>query len=314
VLFCWRQPANVGLSADTIPSANWHAVSFCTPLHEIVVPPLRTSEPPPPQIVRALPHASPRLIRLDSRMHSVPVRVLGPHAVAMAAASNNPKKLFLIRLNLLNDAWFAWNHACVPAAPGMLRRAAGNIPPARETIVGISGAATGPPRVRDSEIPKSVPGTRDVRALGISAVFLSSAAPCPKIGRSRPEIPKSVPGDPMAITVYHYPKCSTCRKALQWLEAHGVAYDKIDLVEKPPSAGTLRDLHARSKQPIGRLFNVSGESYRAGNFKERLKTLSERDALAALAKDGKLIKRPLVDTGTTVLVGFDEDAYRAAFA
>ena len=101
----------------------------------------------------------------------------------------------------------------------------------------------------------------------------------------------------MSMTVYQYPKCSTCRKALKWLDAHGVKYQAIDLVADPPSKETLRDLHARSGLPIARFFNTSGESYRAGNFKAKLATLSEADALAALARDGKLIKRPIVDTG-----------------
>ena len=111
-------------------------------------------------------------------------------------------------------------------------------------------------------------------------------------------------------TVWQYPKCSTCRKALKWLQAHGVRgrepRHRGDAARRWPS---LRDLFKRSGLPIARFFNTSGESYRAGGFKERLKTMSEAEALAALAADGKLIKRPLVDTGDAVLVGFDETAY-----
>jgi arsenate reductase len=61
--------------------------------------------------------------------------------------------------------------------------------------------------------------------------------------------------------------------------------------------------------PLARFFNTSGESYRAGNFKERAKTMSESELLSALSKDGKLVKRPIVDAGEVVLVGFDEAAY-----
>jgi len=111
------------------------------------------------------------------------------------------------------------------------------------------------------------------------------------------------------MKVYQYPKCSTCRKALKWLDGRKLAYEKTDLVATPPSLTTLRDLFRRSGLPVAKLFNTSGESYRAGNFKQRLGTMSEGEALAALAKDGKLIKRPIVDTGKAVLVGFDEAAY-----
>ena len=114
-----------------------------------------------------------------------------------------------------------------------------------------------------------------------------------------------------SVRVYHYPGCSTCRKALAWLAARGVVVDKVDLVAHPPSAATLRDLHRRSGLPLGRLFNTSGESYRAGHWKARLAGISEADAYAALAADGKLIKRPIVDAGAAVLVGFQEEAWGA---
>lgn len=115
------------------------------------------------------------------------------------------------------------------------------------------------------------------------------------------------------IAVYHYPKCSTCRNALKWLDAHGVEYQRIDIVESPPPKATLEQVLERSELPIARLFNTSGQSYREGNFKQRLPGLSRAEALSALASDGKLIKRPLLIAPDRVLVGFDEAAYTEAF-
>ena len=117
----------------------------------------------------------------------------------------------------------------------------------------------------------------------------------------------------MSVRVYQYPKCGTCRKALKWLDAHGVAYSAIDIVEAPPSPSALGALWKKSGLPIRKLFNTSGASYREGRFGERLASMSENEALAALAADGKLIKRPLVDGGSFCLVGFDEASYRQAF-
>ena len=111
------------------------------------------------------------------------------------------------------------------------------------------------------------------------------------------------------IRIYQYPKCSTCRKALKWLEQKGVSFEAADLVAQPLPASKLKDLQARSGLPLARFFNTSGESYRAGGFKDRLKTMTDAEALQALAADGKLVKRPILDTGSTVLVGFDEAAY-----
>jgi arsenate reductase len=116
----------------------------------------------------------------------------------------------------------------------------------------------------------------------------------------------------MRPTLYQYPKCSTCRKAIHFLRQRGVEVDSVDLVETPPSTTTIDGLASRAGRPVSRLFNTSGESYRSGGWASRLSTTSRADALSALAADGKLIKRPILDLGTKVLVGFDEAEWSAA--
>jgi arsenate reductase len=114
------------------------------------------------------------------------------------------------------------------------------------------------------------------------------------------------------MKVYQYSKCSTCRNALRWLDAHGVAYESIDIVTSPPPAELLERALEQTGLPLQRLFNTSGQSYRDGNYKQRLQHMSRSEALAALASDGKLIKRPLVLGPDLALVGFDPDAYESA--
>jgi arsenate reductase len=114
--------------------------------------------------------------------------------------------------------------------------------------------------------------------------------------------------------VFQYPKCSTCRKALAYLKEQGVDYSSLDIVEKPPSRAQLAAALKQSGLPVKRFFNTSGQSYRDGKFGERLATMTEREALDALAADGKLIKRPLLLGGDFVLVGFDRAAYAERFA
>ncbi|HEY0468233.1 MAG TPA: Spx/MgsR family RNA polymerase-binding regulatory protein [Polyangiaceae bacterium] len=114
------------------------------------------------------------------------------------------------------------------------------------------------------------------------------------------------------VRVYHYPQCSTCKKALKWLAAHDVSVELIDIVKQPPSKRELREVLGSASVPLKKLFNTSGVSYREGKFGERLATMSEAEALDALAADGKLIKRPLLVSKGLALVGFDEAAYRSA--
>lgn len=117
----------------------------------------------------------------------------------------------------------------------------------------------------------------------------------------------------MAVKVYQYSKCSTCRKALKWLDQHGVSYDSVDIVTMPPKKAELSRA-IKSGVPLKKLFNTSGQSYRDGGWGEKLAKVTQAQALDALAADGKLIKRPFILDGDTVLVGFDEEAYRGVFA
>jgi arsenate reductase len=117
----------------------------------------------------------------------------------------------------------------------------------------------------------------------------------------------------MKPRVYSYSKCSTCRKALNFLDSNEVEYDSVDIVTSPPKKKELKDVLARSGLPVKKLFNTSGLSYREGGFGQRLQGMSESDALDALAADGKLIKRPLVVGADYALVGFEEKAYRTRF-
>ncbi len=119
----------------------------------------------------------------------------------------------------------------------------------------------------------------------------------------------------MKRIVYHYPGCGTCRKALKWLDARGLAHTDIHIVATPPGRAALERWWRRSGMPLSRLFNTSGGSYRDGGFKDRLATMSEADQLDALAADGKLIKRPLLvlgeDGADGFLVGFKEPEWLA---
>jgi len=114
------------------------------------------------------------------------------------------------------------------------------------------------------------------------------------------------------LVVYHYPNCSTCKKALAWLRANAIDFEPIDIVTQPPPAAALERAARLAGVPTRKLFNVAGESYRAGNYKARLATMTDAQAYAALATDGKLIKRPLAIGPGVALVGFDEPAWRAA--
>lgn len=117
----------------------------------------------------------------------------------------------------------------------------------------------------------------------------------------------------MSVTVYHYPRCSTCKKALAWLATRGVSVTTVDLVETPPSAKVLGEILEKSGVPPAKLWNTSGELYRAGNYRDQVPSMTKSEALRELSTHGKLIKRPLILGPNFALVGFREAEYEAAF-
>ncbi|MGT2828651.1 arsenate reductase family protein [Streptococcus hillyeri] len=99
---------------------------------------------------------------------------------------------------------------------------------------------------------------------------------------------------------YEYPKCSTCRKAKAELKSLGIEVEAIDIKTNPPQLAILKSW-LDSGVELKKLFNTSGNSYRELGLKDKLSTLSVDEALALLAADGMLIKRPILVDGDKVL-------------
>jgi arsenate reductase len=109
--------------------------------------------------------------------------------------------------------------------------------------------------------------------------------------------------------LFHYAGCSTCRKALAWLRDRQIPFDAIDITTSPPSLELLAAAHEQLGG-FGRLFNTSGQSYRALGA-ATVKAMDRDSALAALAADGRLIKRPfLVTTSGRILTGFRPEEWQ----
>lgn len=110
----------------------------------------------------------------------------------------------------------------------------------------------------------------------------------------------------------HYPKCSTCKRAEAWLNDHGLAHDSRDIKLDNPTAEELRSWHDKSGLPLRRFFNTSGLLYKEYDLKNRLPGMTEQEQYAMLSENGMLVKRPILVTEDTVLVGFREKEWEAA--
>lgn len=103
-----------------------------------------------------------------------------------------------------------------------------------------------------------------------------------------------------------YPKCTTCQKALKWLEARGAEVEVRDIKTQRPNEEELRAWFRASGLPLKKFFNTSGLQYKALGLKDKLPGMSEEEQLALLATDGMLVKRPILVGDGFVLVGFQE--------
>ena len=101
----------------------------------------------------------------------------------------------------------------------------------------------------------------------------------------------------MLVLVYR--KCSTCQKALKWLEEHAI-------VDENPTYEELKEWYGKSGLPLKKFFNTSGMLYKQMNLKDKLPEMTEDEQLRLLATDGMLVKRPLVIGEDFVLTGFRE--------
>lgn len=111
----------------------------------------------------------------------------------------------------------------------------------------------------------------------------------------------------MLVLVYR--KCSTCQKALKWLEENNVAFEERAIKEQNPTYEELKEWYQMSGLPLKKFFNTSGLIYKDLGLKDKLPTMSEDEQLHLLATDGMLVKRPLVIGDGFVLTGFKESEW-----
>lgn len=103
-----------------------------------------------------------------------------------------------------------------------------------------------------------------------------------------------------------YPKCSTCKKAKNWLESNGVEFEDRHIVENNPTAEELKVWYEKSGLPLKKFFNTSGLKYKELGLKDKLPNMTKEEQLNLLGTDGMLVKRPLVIGDDFVLIGFKE--------
>ena len=103
-----------------------------------------------------------------------------------------------------------------------------------------------------------------------------------------------------------YPPCTTCKKAKKWLQDQGLEFTARHIKEENPTAQELAQWQEKSGLELKKFFNTSGLVYKSLGLKDKLPGMSREEQFQLLASDGMLVKRPILVTEDTVLVGFKE--------
>ena len=104
------------------------------------------------------------------------------------------------------------------------------------------------------------------------------------------------------LKIFGIKNCDTMKKAFTWLDTQGVAYEFADYKKAGVAAAHLPDWNKR----VGweKLLNTRGLMWRKLS-EEQKANVDEAKALALMAEYPSLIKRPVVDTGSELFLGFD---------
>lgn len=108
------------------------------------------------------------------------------------------------------------------------------------------------------------------------------------------------------ITLYGIPNCDTMKKARAWLDGHGVDYAFHDYKRAGLDPATLRDWVARLGWQA--LVNTRGTTWRKLPSEAR-EGIDEESAVALMLENPSLIRRPVLDTGEDLHVGFGPEDY-----
>ena len=112
------------------------------------------------------------------------------------------------------------------------------------------------------------------------------------------------------VIFYSYPKCSTCRKASNWLDQNNINYEFIDISKETPPQKFLELALKQFSLNIKKIFNTRGKSFKLIDL--NILDLKKKEVIELLSNDGKLIKRPfLIINESKIILGFNDSEYAA---
>ncbi|WP_434680327.1 arsenate reductase (glutaredoxin) [Pseudomonas sp. R1-18] len=103
------------------------------------------------------------------------------------------------------------------------------------------------------------------------------------------------------LMLYHNPRCSKSRSALELLQARGLAPEVVLYLETPPDAAQLRDVLSKLGMGARQLLRTGEDAYKQLNLADQ--SLTDEQLIAAMVAHPKLIERPILVAGDKAVIG-----------
>lgn len=112
------------------------------------------------------------------------------------------------------------------------------------------------------------------------------------------------------ISMYGIPNCDTIKKAKKWLEANGIDYEFHNYKKQGITKAKLKDWCKQVDWEI--LLNRRGTTWRKLDDATK-EGINKTSAIDIMAEETSIIKRPVIEAGDKIIVGFSEDEYKSTF-
>jgi arsenate reductase (glutaredoxin) len=112
------------------------------------------------------------------------------------------------------------------------------------------------------------------------------------------------------VIIYGIPNCDTTKKAMAWLSKNNIAFTFHDYKQQGIAKQKLEDWC--NKSGWENIFNKRSTTWRELSKAEQDKISNQAAAIKTMIDNKSIIKRPVIENGGNLLIGFKEDEYKKA--
>lgn len=109
------------------------------------------------------------------------------------------------------------------------------------------------------------------------------------------------------VILYGIPNCDTTKKAMAWLTKKKIPFSFHDYKRSGISKQKLEEWC--NKAGLETIFNKRSTTWKELPVSEQAKAISQAEAIKIMMENNSIIKRPVIESGKDLLVGFKEEQY-----